>query len=141
MELPSVFKPSLAQDSNVVPAASYLCSIVKAVMKDTNAKDGKYLSLQFKIADGKNKGRVLFQNFNLVNKNPTAVRIAESELKGLCEAIGIDELKDTEQLQGQTVVCKVGIKAETAADPARNVIKGYKPESDYVAEGEESPFE
>lgn len=141
MKLPSVFQPSLAQDSNTVPAANYLVAITKAVMKETQAKDGQYLAIQYKIQDGKCKGRMLFQNFNLINKNPEAVRIAEGELKRLCKALEIDPLEDTDQLQGRQVVVKVGIKPETAADPARNVIKDFKPESDYEPEADVDPFQ
>lgn len=141
MKLPSVFQPSLAQDANIVPAANYLTCITKATMKDTANKDGKYLGLQFKIQEGKFRNRMLFQNFNLVNKNPEAVRIAESELKALCNALGIDALEETEQLQGKNVVVVVKVKPETTADPAKNIIRGYKPESEFVPEADENPFE
>lgn len=140
-QLPNVFKPSQAQDANVLPAGNYLCKVVKAVMKETNAKDGQYLSTQIKVQDGKYKNRVLFQNFSLVNKNPEAVRIAESQLKGLCEALGIDELEDTDQLiNAGNFVAKVKIKAETAANPASNNIVGYATEDKYQPTDDTDPF-
>ena len=140
MELPGVFKKDELEDAGfgVMPAGVYLAEITKAEMKETNAKDGKYLALTFTIIDGEFTKRNVFTNLNLVNKNADTVRIAESDMKAIMEAGGLDEAGETEDFLGLTMAIKVTVKAATNTWPERNEIKGYKPESDY--EGSDEPF-
>ena len=49
-------------DYSVVPADTYNAQVVKSEVADTKAKTGKLLKLQFKIIDGKFKGRIVFLN-------------------------------------------------------------------------------
>lgn len=135
--LPNVFVPEEAEDMEFKPLKGgwYLAEIVKSAIKDTNAKDGKYISLQFKIIEDANdensEGRFVFTNLNIVNKNETAVRLAYSDLKKICTACGISgELEDTVDLHNIPMRIKLTLKPETADWPAKNEIKDYKPEHD-----------
>jgi len=146
-QLPGVFKPSEKEDSSfsALPAGWYLAKITKSEMKKTKAGDGQYLKLAFVIIGGKYDKRMVWVNLNLVNKSETAVRIAESDLKKICEALGIAELEDSADLHGQPLAIKLSVKAATAQYPEGNDIKDYAdessaPEDDGEAEGE-NPFE
>ena len=66
-------------DFSVVPVGDYNVQIVKSDIKDTKAGDGKRLNFQFKILDGKFKGRILFVGLNIQNPNPQAVEISLKE--------------------------------------------------------------
>ena len=69
----------------------------------------------------------MFTNLNIVNSNETAVKIAHSDLKAICEAVGHKgELEDTVDLHNIQLMIKVSYKPETPDWPAKNEIKGYK---------------
>ena len=131
--LPSVFVPEEAEDMQftVLKSGWYPAELVKSTLKDTRNKDGKYLEFQFKIIedanDEKSEGRFVFANLNIVNKNETAVKIAHSDLKAICEAVGFEgDLEDTVDLHNIPLVINVKLKPETPDWPAKNEIKGYK---------------
>lgn len=144
-EMPKVFKPS-EDHSMTIPADWYIAKIVKSENKQTRAKDGRYLSLGFKITAGPRTGSMLWTNLNLINKNDTAVRIAEAHLSKICAAIGYeDDLDDSDDLHGIDLGIKVVIKAATAQFPEGNEIKDFKSadevEVEEVEEGSDSPFD
>lgn len=64
----------------------YEALIVAGNVKQTQNKQGKYLSLEFEILGPTNEGRKLFHIFNLWNQNETAVVIARQQIKSLCLA-------------------------------------------------------
>lgn len=131
--LPSVFVPEEAEDMqfSVLKGGWYPAELVKSELKNTKEPGGKYLSFQFKIIedanDEKSEGRFIFTNLNIVNKNETAVKIAHSDLKAICEAVGFEgDLEDTVDLHNIPLMINVKVKPETANWPAKNEIKGYK---------------
>lgn len=131
--LPSVFVPEEAEDMEFKPLKSgwYPAELVKSELKTTKDKKGKYLSFQFKVTEDANdessEGRFVFTNLNIVNSNETAVKIAHSDLKAICEAVGHEgELEDTVDLHNIPLMIKVSYKPETPDWPAKNEIKGYK---------------
>lgn len=137
MLLPHVFVPEEAEDMEFKPLKGgwYLAEIVKSTIKDTTAKDGKYIALQFKILEDANdensEGRFVFTNLNIVNKNETAVKLAYSDLKKICKCCSIHgELEDTIDLHNIPMYIKLTVKPETADWPAKNEIKDYKPEQE-----------
>lgn len=143
-QLPKVFKPS-EDHSMTIPTDWYISKIVKSEMKKTKAKDGQYLSLGFKITRGQRTGSMLWTNLNLINKNDTAVRIAEAHLEKICAAVGYeDDLEDTEVLHGIEIGIKVTIKPATAQFPEGNEIKDFKDASLVDVEDDDesdSPFD
>lgn len=131
--LPSVFVPEETEDMELKPlkAGWYPAELVKSELKTTKDKKGKYLSFQFKVTEDANdessEGRFVFTNLNIVNSNETAVKIAHSDLKAICEAVGHEgELEDTVDLHNIPLMIKVSYKPETPDWPAKNEIKGYK---------------
>lgn len=131
--LPSVFVPEETEDMEFKPlkAGWYPAELVKSELKTTKDKKGKYLSFQFKVTEDANdessEGRFVFTNLNIVNANETAVKIAHSDLKAICEAVGHEgELEDTVDLHNIPLMIKVSYKPETPDWPAKNEIKGFK---------------
>ena len=131
--LPSVFVPEETEDMEFKPlkAGWYPAELVKSELKTTKDKKGKYLSFQFKVTEDANdessEGRFVFTNLNIVNANETAVKIAHSDLKAICEAVGHEgELEDTVDLHNIPLMIKVSYKPETPDCPDKNEIKGYK---------------
>lgn len=135
--LPNVFVPEDAEsmEFSVLPAGWYPAEIVKSELKDTRDKTGKYIALKLRIVDNvdidgeevKSEGRFVFTNLNIINKSETAVKLARSDLKAICAAVGHNgELEDTSDLHNIEMLIKLSVKAETSEWPARNEVKGYK---------------
>lgn len=134
--LPNVFTPKDAKEMSFDPIPSdwYLAEIIKSEINQTKAKDGQYISFQFKVLEGDHEDRFIFTNLNIVNKNEMAVKLAMSDLKGICNATGFpedDDLEDTTDLHNIPLYIKVTIKPETPQWPAKNEIKGYKSEDEF----------
>ena len=130
--LPSVFNAAEHEpmgDFTPIPADEYLAQIIESAMTKckSTAKDpnGQYLKLTFSIIHEKYKGRKLFVNLNLINKNSTAVEIASKELRSISDAVGVQSITDTTVLHGKPMKIKVAIKEATGTYPASNEIKGY----------------
>lgn len=100
--------------------------IEKCEIKETKARTGKYLKLQFCIIGDAFAGRKLFKNINLSNPNPTCVEIGRRELANLGLALGLTSIKDTTDLIDKIVMGEVVIKQEQGRDP-ENEIKQYRP--------------
>jgi hypothetical protein len=110
-----------------VPAGVYVASITESVMKDTRENNGKYLKLTWKILEGPYANRLVWENINLVNKNPEAVEIAKNTLAKVCKACGINRpVNDSSELHG--IPCKVKVSIRPAKDgyDASNDVKGHK---------------
>ena len=102
-----------------LPAGWYAAEIDAAAVKDTKAKTGKYLKLEFVVLDEPHAGRRLFTQINLSNPNPKAVEIGQRELAGLAVACGITALRDSAELLQKRIGVKVKIKTD----------EGYKPDN------------
>lgn len=145
--LPNVFVPEDAEsmEFKVLPVGWYPAEIVKTEVKDTKDKTGKYIALKFRILENveidgvevQSEGRFVFTNLNIVNKNETAVRIARSDLKKICAAVGHEnELEDTVDLHNIDLQVKLSVKEATSEWPAKNEIKDYR-----FADGSEVEFD
>jgi hypothetical protein len=143
-QLPSVFVTDDHEASSgfdPIPAGVYLAEIIKTQMKDTKDGTGKYLMVQFKIIEGDYAKRFVFTNLNLVNKSSDAVKIANSELKSICNAVGYEgELEDSEDLHNIPLGIKVVIREATSKWPASNEVKRYYREDDMPESDSGSPF-
>lgn len=145
--LPNVFVPEDAEsmEFKTLPAGWYLAEMVKSDLKATNAGTGKYLALKFRILENaeiegvevQSEGRFVFTNLNIVNPNETAVKMARSDLKKICAAVGYDDdLEDTVDLHNIEMQIKLSVKAGTSEWPEKNEIKGYR-----YADGTEIEFD
>jgi hypothetical protein len=116
-----------ARDFSPLPDGTYTAIINRSELKVTKAGNGQYLEVAFEIIEGDKKGRLLFHKMNLQNPNPTAEKIGRAELAKLCQACGVDNPKESEQLHDIPVVIKVGLDKN---DPKRNAVKGIAPVGD-----------
>ena len=116
-----------------VPVGEYRAMITASEMKDTAAGRGdKRLELRFEIVDGKHKGRLLFENLNLIrvgktDKDATTIKIAQQRLKMICEAVGKTHIKDSAELHNKPMLVDVVIEAGSGTYKDRNAIKKFAP--------------
>lgn len=109
-----------------LPAGEYPVIITASELKFTKSGDGQYLELTLEVQGGEFAGRKLFDRLNIHNSNRQAVEIAQRQLSQICHAIGVLQVKDSEQLHFKPLVAIVRIEPGKDGYEPRNVIKGYK---------------
>lgn len=99
-----------------IPAGNYILKALEADEK-TTASGGTMITAKFEVVKGEHAGRLLWQNFNVVNKSPTAQSIGRGQIVAWAHACGKPNADDTDKLLGKPFAASVDI------DPAKN---GYK---------------
>jgi hypothetical protein len=116
-----------ADVSELLPAGLYTLEIESAEVKATKAGTGTILKLQHSVIDPEQFARrKVFKTINLANPNPQAEQIGRAELSGLCRAVGIVTLADSDELIGRIVRARVGIRKGTGDYADQNEIKAYE---------------
>ena len=96
---------------NAFPAGEYRMMVTGAELKATAAGNGTRLAVEFSIVGGEHAGKSHWESFNVVNPNPTAVKIAQEQLANLADACGLprDFLKTigSEALESKVVVAEL----------------------------------
>lgn len=113
----------------VLPKGDYLAVVTGAIKKQTKARNGNYLNIEFTIlTEGQYKGRKMWTNLNLDNPNQTAVNIARAELSSLCRATGVMKLDSEWELgpmQNRPMTLTVGVNENGWNGEPENVIRNY----------------
>lgn len=114
-----------AQQYDVLPAGWYTASIVGAELRTTKSGNGRYIAVQYRILGPTHQNRVVYGNLNIRNQNADAERIGREQLGSLCIAIGMQKLKDTDELAGRSVQIKLKVRqSEQYGDS--NDVAGFK---------------
>lgn len=113
-------KIEVKEDYAPLPPGNYSVVISATKVKPTRAGNGQYLELEFTVSDANYNGRKVWTNLNLVNPNPTAVKIATEHLASICKAVNVPVIQDEAILVGKALSIKVVVKDD------RNEVKAYK---------------
>ena len=118
-----------APDNNFdpIPPGEYPMRVINSEMKETKDGTGQMLVLEMDITDGPSAGRKHWERFNLVNKNPQAVEIAQRSLAQLCLAVGKVAVEDSEELHMLPFIAKMKVTPPKGDYSAGNQIAAYKP--------------
>jgi hypothetical protein len=119
----STFADKKSRD--VLPQGPYRLTIDAVTKKPTKDNTGAYLELAYTVLDGEHAGRKLWHIFNLWNKSPKAVEIAQGEIKELCAALGIFT-PTAQMLEGKTVVATVKVSKRSDNGEPENRIAKYE---------------
>lgn len=121
-----------AQAFEPIPAGDYDAKIISSEIKPTTNGAGTRLNLTFEIIGGEHNGRKVFEGLNIKHTtSEKAQQIGQEQLSAICHAIGVMNLRDTNQLHGIPMQIKVKVRAATTDDrgqevyAARNEIKGW----------------
>lgn len=109
-----------------IPNGVYLACIEASEEKQTNAGDGSYVSLTLQIIDGDFKGRKLWHNLNLENKNDQAVGIARAQLSQICRATGILRPNDSSELHDIPMAIHVAVRKRKDTGEMQNSINKFE---------------
>ena len=118
--------PAPDNDFSPIPAGDYPMRVISSEMRDTRDGTGKMLVLEMDITDGPCAGRKHWERFNLVNKNPQAVEIAQRSLAQLCLAVGKVSVEDSDELHMLPFIAKMKVTPPKGDYSAGNQIASYK---------------
>ena len=111
-----------------IPAGDYTVVIDGAELKDTKDGSGQYVKVAFSIIGPAYQGRKIWQNYNIFNRNADAEQIGRAQLKSLTVALGLDNLRDTDELIGHRALVHVSIQADkTGKYGDQNRLSKYRP--------------
>lgn len=107
-----------------IPAGEYTLKALEADEKDTKSGDGKYIKVKFEVVKGDYAGRLIWQNFNIVNPSEKAQSIGRQQIVAWATACGKPEADDTDKLIEKSFLASVKIeKSPGYADS--NAIKAF----------------
>lgn len=120
------------RDYTPVPAGVYRLKATNAEQKATRT-GGEMIAVTFQIAEGQFKGRLIWHNFNVVNKSAQAERIGRSQVEAWKKAAGKPNAGSTDQLLDAPFFARVSIEEQPGYNP-RNRIDGFKFDAEAAAE-------
>jgi len=111
-----------------LPAGWYELAAVSVEDKETRAKTGRYLKIEFNVVGEKYKGRKVWNMYNYENPNATAQNIGKAQFKALVEAVGKD-INRLEQVEEVLNIPFYGKLSDVPAGdhPAKNELQQVKP--------------
>ena len=139
-ELPDVFaiddSTERMSEFGLMPTDdTYLGHIKKSEIKKTKAGTGLRLNMQVEVEESKlneekYKGRLVFIGLNIKNPSDQAVAISQKELASICDAVGVEEVEDSDELHDISFGFKIKVEKSEGYDD-KNVINKYMKETDY----------
>lgn len=111
------FNPQSAdkrEERGAMPAGEYMFSITESELKAGRKPGSQVLGLTYTCLQDGFKGRKMWQYLNIVNPSADAQRIAQSELREICEAAGLGNqvLDDSVKLHNVPMLVKIKIEKD-----------------------------
>jgi Protein of unknown function (DUF669) len=98
------------QDVGPLAAGDYVFEIVHSDIRENSKGTGEYLLLVLHGLEGAAKGCVVFDYLNFKNPNAWAVQEAHKRLAQIADALGIGDLKDSEELHYQPLRIRLRVR-------------------------------
>lgn len=115
-ELNMDFNPSEVPEDDrsfsPLPAGEYTMQVIESEIKDTKSGTGQQLILTLEVIEGPFSNRRVWDRLNIRNQNADAQRIAQRALADLCLAVGIQSLRNSEDLHFHPFIGKVAIRED-----------------------------
>jgi hypothetical protein len=123
-----VNQEELERSFDLLPVGEYTVIIEDSDLKPNNKNTGKNLLLTYQVIDGQLKGRKIFENLCIENLSTQAVQIAKRTLNSIGVAVGIKQIKDSNELHNKPFKIEVGIRGTEDDQYGRqNFIKKHLP--------------
>lgn len=110
---------------DLLPAGQYAAQIIESGIVDAKSGRGQMITLTWAITDGPAEGRRVWQRINHYHENPQAMAIGQRDLRQILDALGLESIDDTAELEFKPMRVKVGIEVDKSGQYGdRNAIKG-----------------
>lgn len=114
----------------LLPAGWYTAQITETEIVPLKSGNGQALKLTIEVLQDGYRGRKVWARLNVRHTNQETERIAQQQLRELCESIGLTRFRDTSELHNKPMQIKVKIrKDETGQYEDQNDVNGFKPAS------------
>jgi hypothetical protein len=121
-----------------VPEGEYEMMGEDAEEKSTSS-GGTMIKAKFRILGPEFKNRVVFNNFNIVNKSETAQEIGRRQLSTWARAVGKPNASDTDELLNRPFIGLVGVEAASGNYGPQNRLNGFKAKEENVMRAASTP--
>ncbi len=113
----------------LLPAGKYTCLVADSAVSPLKSGNGTGLKLTLNVLQEGYNGRKLFVNLNVKHTNEDTERIAQQQLRELCEAIGLARITaDTAELHNKPFIANVKVrKSNNPMYGDQNEVSGYSP--------------
>lgn len=118
--------PESRGDYEPLPEGWYSAEIGDAEIRVTKDGTGQYIRCRYNITGPTKAGRVVFGNFNIMNKSQKAEEIGRQQLGELMRCIGLGRIEDTDQLIGCPLQIKLSIRPAENGYSAQNEVRGFR---------------
>lgn len=121
--------PKRESNYELLPAGWYVAQVTESDIVPLNSGMGQALKLTFEVLSDGYRNRKVWARLNIQHSgSPTAERIANEQLRELCESIGVVRMNDTVELHNKPVQIRVKIRKDTTGQyEDQNEVAGYKP--------------
>lgn len=111
----------------LLPAGWYTAQVTDSEIVTLRTGNGQAIKLTFDILSEGYRGRKVWARLNVRHTNQDAERIAQQQLRELCESVGIARFNDTVELHNKPVQVKIKIrKDDTGQYEDQNDVVGFK---------------
>lgn len=120
--------PKRENTYELLPMGWYTAQVIGSEIVPLKDDKGQALKLTFEVLSDGYRGRKLWARLNVRHSgSPESERIANEQLRELCESIGVTRMQDTVELHNKPVQIRVKIREDKSGkyDPANDVV-GYK---------------
>lgn len=118
----------------LLPAGWYTAQVTESEIVNLNSGNGQALKLTLEVLSDGYRNRKLWARLNVRHNNPTAEKIAQQQLRELCDSIGVVRMQDTGELHNKPVQVKVKIRKDDSGQyEDQNEITGFKPTANATA--------
>lgn len=119
-------EPDQGRDFTPLPAGVYDVEITNSEVKDAKSGNGCYLSLEMTVIGENGPGRKVWSNITLKNTNAQAESIGQGQLSALCHAVGIKNLKDSDELFQKVLRVRLKVVPPSGQYQAKNEVTAYE---------------
>lgn len=130
--------PKSERNFELLPAGWYTAQVTESEIVPLSSGLGQALKLTFEVLQDGYRNRKVWARLNIRHSgSPEAERIANEQLRELCESVGVVRMSDTVELHNKPTQIRVKIREDkTGKYEPQNEVIGYKP----VAGGAAAPM-
>ena len=114
-----------AGDFEPLPAGDYNMMIIETDISENKKGTGSYLKVVLHCLDEEYAGRRVYEYINFVHQNEKVQTIGERQLAELCNACGVLELSDTQELHDIPLKARLKIEAGNEQFGPSNKVKKF----------------
>lgn len=130
--------PKRENNFELLPAGWYTAQVTESEIVPLKSGQGQALKLTFEVLQDGYRNRKVWARLNIQHRgSPEAERIANEQLRELCESVGVVRMADTVELHNKPVQIKV--KVRVSNDPQyedQNEVNAFKPVGGSPAHGQ-----